>query len=392
MTIIWLALKNLNRNRFWTVLTVAITAIALSSIFLSYILVGGLGRSLEIGRERLGTDLVVFPTGKAEAFTSMTRTGKPELFYMNRGTVEQVRAVPGVAKASPELYLQTLSKGCCSLGIPFQLIGFDPRTDFVVTPWFKKLRLDRLADNEIIIGADIPSMKGATIKVLSKEFRVAGVLERTGLGIDKSIYMTLPVARELGVKSLELKLKPDEISTVLVKLEPDADAAAVRAELLSRLPGVGVMENSQVLRSVKVIFDKMSFIGLFVFAVTLALSLASILAIFYAQSQERGVEIGILRSLGARRADIFVLVLLEAVLAALAGGALGVFVAGFLVYDFNILISRSLPFPFVLSAAGMLGGGLLCLALSVALGLAGALYPAWRSAALDPFEAIRRGA
>jgi len=392
MTIFWLALKNLNRNRFWTVITIGITAIALSSIFLSFVLIGGLGRSLELGRERLGTDLVVFPTGKADAFTSMTQTGKPELFYMNKGMVDKVRQVPGVAKASPELYLQTLAKSCCSLGLPFRLIGFDARTDFAVTPWLKKLRLDKLADDEVLIGVDVPGAKGLTLKILNKDFKVAGVLERTGLGIDKSIYLPLAVARELGVKSLDLKLQADEISSILVKVDAGYNIADVRAEIMRRFPATGVMENSQLLRSVKVIFDKLAFITVFIFAVTLVLSLISILAIFYAQSEERGVEIGILRSLGARKIDIFSLILLESVSAALAGGALGVVVSGFLVYDFNVLISRSLPFPFVLSAAGLLGGGLLCLLLSLALGFLGALYPAWRSANLDPFEAIRHGA
>jgi putative ABC transport system permease protein len=392
MTIFWLALKNLNRNRFWTIITVGITAIALSSIFLSFVLIGGLGRSLEIGRERLGTDLVVFPTGKADAFTCMTQTGKPELFYMNKGTVDKVRNIPGVAKASPELYLQTLSKGCCSLGVPFRLIGFDARTDFAVTPWLKKLRLDKLADNEVIVGADVPAAKGETIKILTRDFKVAGILERTGMGIDKTIYMPLAVAREIGVKSLELKLKADEISSILVKVDAGYNIAEVRNEIMRRLPSTGVMENSQVLRSVKVIFDKMSLISFFIFAVTLTLSLISILAVFYAQSEERGVEIGILRSLGARKASIFSLIILESVCAALAGGALGVVVSGFLVYDFNVLISRSLPFPFVLSAEGMLGIGLGCILLSLLLGLLGALYPAWRSANLDPFEAIRHGA
>jgi putative ABC transport system permease protein len=392
MNIFWLALKNLSRNRFWTIVTIGITAIALSAIFLSFILIDGIGHSLEIGRERMGTDLVVFPTGKAEAFASMTQTGKPELFYMKRDLVDKVRKIPGVAKASPELYLQTLSKGCCSLGLAFRLIGFDPQTDFVITPWLMKLRLDRLADNEVIVGVDVPAAKGEALKILNKEFKVAGILDRTGMGIDKAIYMPLAVAREMGVKSLDLKLKEDEISSILIKVDAGFNISEVRNEILRRLPATGVMENSQVLRSVKIIFDKMSFMTYFIFFVTLTLSLISILAIFFAQSQERGIEIGILRSLGAKKRNIFALILLESIISTFIGGMLGIIVSGFLVYDFNILISRSLPFPFVLSAQGMLGIGLLCLCLSLLLGLLGALYPAWRSSNLDPFEAIRHGA
>lgn len=244
----------------------------------------------------------------------------------------------------------------------------------------------------MIVGVDVPAAKGETIKILTKAFKVAGVLERTGLGIDKAIYMPLAVARELGVKSLDLKLKADEISAILIKVDAGYNISEVKDEIMRRLPSTGVMENSQLLRSVKVIFDKMSLMTSFIFSVTLILSLISILAIFYAQSQERGVEIGILRSLGARKMNIFSLILLESIIAALAGGALGVIVSGFLVYDFNVLISRSLPFPFVLSAQGMLGIGLLCLILSLSLGFLGALYPAWRSSNLDPFEAIRHGA
>ena len=54
-------------------------------------------------------------------------------------------------KVNPQLYLATLSAGCCSF--PIQIIGVDLKDDFIVGAWLTSRIDNKLADNEVIAGS-----------------------------------------------------------------------------------------------------------------------------------------------------------------------------------------------------------------------------------------------
>ena len=95
---------------------------------------------------------------------------------------------------------------------------------------------------------------------------------------------------------------------------------------------------------------------------------------------ERTKEIGIRKSLGARQIDILKQFLVEAVTMATIGGAVGIFIA----WVVGILVTAWV-FPTYLSAWAI-GGAL---AVSLIVGIASGIFPAWRAARLDPIEALR---
>ena len=95
---------------------------------------------------------------------------------------------------------------------------------------------------------------------------------------------------------------------------------------------------------------------------------------------ERTKEIGIRKSLGARKIDILKQFLVEAVALSTIGGAVGIFLAWLVG-----LIVTTLIFPTYLSLWAIAGA----LGASGAAGIASGLFPAWRAARLDPIEALR---
>jgi len=95
---------------------------------------------------------------------------------------------------------------------------------------------------------------------------------------------------------------------------------------------------------------------------------------------ERTKEIGIRKSLGARQIDILKQFLVEAVTMATIGGAVGIFIA----WVVGILVTAWV-FPTYLSVWAI-GGAL---AVSLIVGIASGIFPAWRAARLDPIEALR---
>ena len=97
---------------------------------------------------------------------------------------------------------------------------------------------------------------------------------------------------------------------------------------------------------------------------------------------ERGAEIGLLTALGATRARIRILFLMESTVLSTLGGLVGLAVGTGLAWLLKTLVSGlpvSTPWDYVLGALG----------LSVLIGLAAGVVPAMRAARLDPVEALR---
>ena len=106
-----------------------------------------------------------------------------------------------------------------------------------------------------------------------------------------------------------------------------------------------------------------------------------IMNIMLAVVTERTHEIGIRKSLGARRRDILNQYLVESALLAATGGLVGVAVAWLLAVLVRNLTSVPMALPW---SAVLIGVGL-----SATVGLFFGIYPARQAARLDPIEALR---
>jgi putative ABC transport system permease protein len=96
---------------------------------------------------------------------------------------------------------------------------------------------------------------------------------------------------------------------------------------------------------------------------------------------ERTHEIGIRKSVGARRRDILRQFLVESAMLASSGGFIGVLIA----YIVAVLIRTLTPVPMSVPLSAVVIGVLL----SASVGLFFGIYPAQRAARLDPIEALR---
>ncbi len=106
-----------------------------------------------------------------------------------------------------------------------------------------------------------------------------------------------------------------------------------------------------------------------------------IMNIMLAVVTERTHEIGIRKSLGARRRDILNQYLVESSVLAATGGLIGVAVAWLLA----LVVRNFTPVPMVLPYSSILIG----VGLSAVVGLFFGIYPARQAARLDPIEALR---
>jgi putative ABC transport system permease protein len=106
-----------------------------------------------------------------------------------------------------------------------------------------------------------------------------------------------------------------------------------------------------------------------------------IMNIMLASVTERTREIGLRRSLGARKKHILLQFVIESSVLATTGGLIGIILAYIIVAGARA--ATSIPMRTPMSAV------ILSLSVSTAVGLFFGIYPAMRAANLDPIEALR---
>lgn len=116
-------------------------------------------------------------------------------------------------------------------------------------------------------------------------------------------------------------------------------------------------------------------------AVSLVVGGIVVMNIMLVSVTERTKEIGLRKAVGAKRSDILLQFLIEAVTVTVLGGVMGVIVG----YGLAWLMSLALGFPVAFKAQSAIMG----VGVSFIVGIVSGLYPAMRASKLDPIEAMR---
>jgi putative ABC transport system permease protein len=397
MTTLSIAIKNIRRKPFRSIALILSVSLVAALLFAGAISLKGVLNSVTIGARKLGADLMVVPQGHEDKVRTTLIAGKPSIYYMPDDVLEKVRKVRGVKQASPQLFIKSTSYPCCT-DVDAILIAFDPATDFTVSPWLKEA-IDRpLGKDEVIIGRSLPVSTGDKMKFYGKELTVAGFLSDTGFDyIDHGVFMTFETARDMIRQSKKKAVEPlsiDEhaISTVLVQLDPSISPERAAVFVEYEIKGVKAIASQDVVGAVKaqllVLLQILLGVGFSLWIVTLVL----ITVVFSMIVNERQREIGILRSLGARKKTVFSLITLEAVIISIIGGLAGIGAGGGLLYVLKKPVMAAFKLPYLWpDATFVASAGAATIALSIVTGIMAVLYPAFRCSRMEPYEAIRKG-
>jgi len=125
----------------------------------------------------------------------------------------------------------------------------------------------------------------------------------------------------------------------------------------------------------------LAFVAMALVSVFLVVGGIVIMNIMLASVTERTREIGLRRSLGARKKHIMLQFLTESAVLAATGGLIGILTAYSLVFLVKTLFSFPMKTP--------LTAVLLSLGMATGVGLFFGIFPAMRAAKLDPIEALR---
>jgi len=192
MTILRIAFINIARKPARSAALAALVALAAFFLFSGATLNANLAGSLSDLSGRLGADTLIVPKGYENTTQSILLRGEPGAFYMSASLLPLIAAnIHGIARITPQFFLSSFDADCCDAKV--QVIGFDPATDFIITPWaVQKDALSSLTNGDIVIGALINAEPGQTLLFYSRRYLVKAKLHPTGLGLDTSILMPLP--------------------------------------------------------------------------------------------------------------------------------------------------------------------------------------------------------
>ena len=189
-------------------------------------------------------------------------------------------------------------------------------------------------------------------------------------------------------------------SQIHVVLSPNANANSVRLQLLDVLLEEGgfndedkadftISNPRQELETFEKFMSAASIFIALIAAISLVVGGVGIMNIMLVTVSERTKEIGLMRSLGAKKRDIVKQFLIESITLTVFGGILGVILGILISYSAVSIINMfdSLPdFIFTISIPGII----ISLLISIIIGLIFGAYPAKRAAKLSPVEALRR--
>jgi putative ABC transport system permease protein len=177
------------------------------------------------------------------------------------------------------------------------------------------------------------------------------------------------------------------INNIIVKLSPEANLEQVNNDMNKYINQI-LPSKRLYFRSAKELIASMAkqssiltvFLGL-IGSISLIVGGIGVMNIMLVSVVERRREIGIRLAVGARRADIRALFLIEAIMLALVGGVTGVVIG--LVIEY--IIALLWHWEFILFILPPLIGFFV----SVAIGIFFGFYPAYKASQLDPIEALR---
>ncbi len=245
------------------------------------------------------------------------------------------------------------------------------------------------------IGADIadkffPTSNpiGNKIKIDGRPFEVVGVAKALGsvFGQSRDKFVSIPLSTFMNIYGSRRSIQLLISSTSPETYEDAIDEARVVMRTRRKLDpnekdNFGVITPSAVNNLREKIFGTIQVVAVGVTSIALVVGGIVIMNIMLVSVTERTKEIGIRKSLGARRRDIIRQFLVESTIQALVGGAIGIFIA----WSLSKLVSTLTPIP---TALPMLAVAV-ALLVSGGVGLIAGVYPAWRAASLDPVTAMR---
>ena len=229
-------------------------------------------------------------------------------------------------------------------------------------------------------------------KIGRNTFRVVGVMEKQGQGFfggpnfDRQVFVPISTFNKTfgnagGRASVDVAIKaPPGMALPDFESETAGLMRAIRGLKPIEKDDFSINKLDTILDAYNNTMGVVVLVGLAITSISLFVGGVGVMNIMLVSVTERTKEIGIRKAIGAKRRSILLQFLFESSVICLFGGIVGISIAGVLTAVINASLMPASLSPFIIVAA---------LAVSVFVGVASGMIPAWRGAKLDPIEALR---
>src|ERR1700686_9508 len=406
-----LALDTLRKNSLRSALTILGIVIGIPTVITVTAVINGLNDNVLGGIRELGSDTII-----AYRFPWASLSRPPSAWFTRKELqpewADEMEKLPHVLAASPSMriFMPQFGSGSADLrrgafraknvilqgnspsierifdmkvqyGRPFDENDTEHRSPVVMLGY----------DTARILFPDAAKSIGQEVTLNGQLFTVIGTMEKRKQGIsgganpeDNIAIMPVTTLRKLypNKKDYVIFAKAKDPSKVGEAVEEIREMLRRKRRLANNKPDDFALFTSDYFLDLWNKISGLIFILMFAVAsVGLIVGGIGVMNIMLVSVTERTREIGVRKALGAKRSNILVQFLMEAVTLSAVGGIIGVLFGSGL----SLLMRYGLKMPAVLSFFWIATALILCALIGIVFGV----YPAWKAARLDPVEALR---
>ena len=389
--------NSLSANKARSGLTMLGIVIGIASVIAMVSIGNGAKQSIQSSIESLGSNLLTILPGIVQPGRVIVSSGRGTAQTLKNEDIDVVKTIDGVAAISPEVSRR------------FQVVAMGNNTNTTITgviPDYMNVHNVNLANGSFISDANERGMGrqavlgatvatdlfadvdplGKTIRINKVNFNIIGVMVAKGgagfSGLDDMIFVPLSTMQKIlsGV---------DYLSTMSVSVTDKNRMTEVKDLIINALldkhrvdeADFSVISQEDILGTLTTVIDTFTIFLAAIASISLLVGGIGIMNMMLTTVTERTKEIGLRKAIGAKKRDINLQFLSEAVMLTFIGGALGIILGWFISF---IVTSTG-----IIATQVSLFSIFLAFGVSTGIGIVFGYYPARRAAQLNPIDALR---
>ena len=395
------ALQALTQNWLRSLLTMLGITVGMLSIVTLVAILQGVKAEVQNQVQGLGANLVLVVPGKLDANGFPNPMAMIGISPFDDADIDALRAVPGVEQISPVALVSGTLEGPNKKTANALVIGTN-REGIVMNPtplaegaYFTK---EQETQNVCVLGSKQRTelfgtgpVLGKTVRAAGRNWKIVGVLRKPDndgtignamLGLSDVVY--------LPEKAVRKQVSGSQINRIALKTDykhpADAMIDAMNAAVKKTHGGREDFSMITQKKGLAIVIKMVNLAqNLLVLIATISLFVAGIgiMNIMLVTVTERTREIGIRKTVGAKRSDIFMQFLIEAIILSILGGLLGLALSALICKLIAVWPGSSLT-PVLTAPVIALG-----LSVCVSVGAIFGVLPAIRASRLNPIDALR---